>query len=88
MTARATCVAAAAALILLSCEAPDVMAPLPDDHVRGPATARVTVVEYGDYQCPPCSNTHRDLEGLLEKYPLELRLVFRHLWSAFGRCNR
>lgn len=53
---------AAAAAFVLRCEARDVSAPLPDDHVRGPATERVTVVEYGDYQMAqeiPCLSSFR-----------------------------
>ena len=36
------------------------------------------MIEYGDYQCPPCTNTNRDLEALLAKYPNDLRLIYRH----------
>ena len=28
------------------------------DHVLGPATARITLVEYGDYECPHCGAAH------------------------------
>jgi protein-disulfide isomerase len=28
------------------------------DHIRGPAFARVTLLEYGDYECPYCSVAH------------------------------
>ena len=71
-------VVASAALALGACGGPRVSAPSADDHVRGPETARVTIIEYGDYQCPPCTNTNRDLEALLAKYPGDLRLVYRH----------
>lgn len=65
-------------IALVTCEVPDVRQSLPDDHVRGPAAARVTVIEYGDYQCPPCSNTQRDLDALLQKYPNDVRFIYRH----------
>lgn len=65
-------------VLLLSCGAPDVRAPLEDDHVRGPADAKVTLIEYGDYQCPPCSNTAVAIERLLKEHPRDLRFVYRH----------
>ncbi|GLW08151.1 Na(+)/H(+) antiporter NhaA 2 [Microtetraspora sp. NBRC 13810] len=48
------------------------------DHVRGPADAAVTLVEYGDFECPYCGRLHRVLERLRERHP-GLRVVFRHL---------
>lgn len=65
-------------ILVLSCSAPDVTAPLEDDHVRGPADAKVTLIEYGDYQCPPCSNTAVAIERLLKEHPRDLRFVYRH----------
>ncbi|GAA1517418.1 Na+/H+ antiporter NhaA [Sphaerisporangium rubeum] len=47
------------------------------DHVRGPADAPVTLVEYGDFECPYCGRLHEVLEQLRERHP-DLRLVFRH----------
>ncbi|MCK2217883.1 Na+/H+ antiporter NhaA [Actinomadura sp. ATCC 31491] len=49
----------------------------PDDHVRGPAGAPITIVEYGDFECPYCGRLHPVLEELLRKNP-DVRLVFRH----------
>ncbi|MEU7833308.1 Na+/H+ antiporter NhaA [Nonomuraea sp. NPDC049129] len=49
----------------------------PDDHVRGPADARVTIVEYGDFECPYCGALHPVLSELLRK-SADVRLVFRH----------
>jgi protein-disulfide isomerase len=48
-----------------------------DDHVRGPQDAALTVIEYGDFQCPYCARAHAALTELGKE--MNLRLVFRHL---------
>jgi protein-disulfide isomerase len=48
------------------------------DHVQGPATASVTLVEYGDYQCPYCRAAVVIVEELQRVLPDQLRFVFRH----------
>jgi protein-disulfide isomerase len=48
------------------------------DHIRGPADAPVTVVEYGDYECPYCRGAFRDVQELLAEYPDQVRFVFRN----------
>ena len=48
------------------------------DHVRGPATALVTLVEYGDYECPYCRAAVAIVDELQRVLPDELRFVFRH----------
>lgn len=49
----------------------------PDDHVRGPSSARLVVVEYGDYECPHTRAAETELERLLAENP-DVRFVFRH----------
>jgi Na+/H+ antiporter NhaA len=49
----------------------------PDDHVRGPKKAAVTIVEYGDFECPYCGRLHPILETLRRRHK-DLRIVFRH----------
>jgi protein-disulfide isomerase len=48
------------------------------DHVQGPATAPVTLVEYGDYECPYCRAAMPIVEELQEILGDQLRYVFRH----------
>ena len=48
------------------------------DHVQGPATASVTLVEYGDYECPYCRAALAIVEELQRVLPDDLRFVFRH----------
>lgn len=45
---------------------------------RGPADAPVTVVEFGDYQCPFCHHLEPTLESVIKQYPQQVRLVFRN----------
>jgi protein-disulfide isomerase len=47
-------------------------------HVRGDATAPASLLEYGDYECPPCGSYEPVIGKLLEKYPDALKFEFRH----------
>ena len=67
-----------ALLLAARCSTPDVSVPAQDDHVRGPAAAKVTLIEYGDYQCPPCRNSALAIDRLLAEHPRDLRFVYRH----------
>ena len=49
-----------------------------DDHVRGAVDAPVTVVEYGDYECPYCAAAAPVLGQLVEESGGRVRLVFRN----------
>lgn len=48
------------------------------DHIAGRATALVTLVEYGDYECPFCKAAEPIVAALREAVGDHLRLVFRH----------
>lgn len=50
----------------------------PTDHVVGPAHAPVTLVEYGDLECPHCKQAAPVVKLLLHKFPEQLRFAFRH----------
>jgi protein-disulfide isomerase len=52
--------------------------PADGGRVRGAADARITLVEYGDYQCPTCGLYHPILMELLNRYPGKLKLVYHH----------
>src|SRR5882672_1941676 len=48
------------------------------DHVRGPADARVTLVEYGDFECSYCAAAYLIVKKVQEVMGERLRFVFRH----------
>ncbi|PFG39513.1 sodium/proton antiporter (NhaA family) [Georgenia soli] len=49
------------------------------DHVRGPVSAPLTLVEYGDYECPFCGRVTGALREVFQHFGDDLRYVFRHL---------
>ena len=49
-----------------------------DDHLLGRPDAPVTVLEYGDYECPYCRGAARDVHEMLARYPDSVRFVFRN----------
>jgi len=51
----------------------------PDDHVEGPDDAAITIVEYGDFQCPYCGQAYPIVKRLQSDFGDSLRLVFRNM---------
>lgn len=48
-----------------------------DDPALGPANAKVTIVEFGDFQCPFCRESVATVKQLLEKYGNKIRFIYR-----------
>src|SRR6185436_12374046 len=48
------------------------------DHVDGPETAAVTLVEYGDYECPHCGRAYPIVKQIQKELGSRLRFVFRN----------
>ena len=48
------------------------------DHIVGPDHAGVTVVEYGDFECPNCKQASPAVKLLLERFTGQVRFVYRH----------
>ena len=49
-----------------------------NDHFIGSHSARVTVVEYGDFECPACGQAYHAVKMLLKHFGDDTRFVFRH----------
>jgi len=47
------------------------------DPVRGPATAKVTIVEFSDFQCPYCAKATVEVKQILDKHPNDVRFLFK-----------
>ena len=60
------------------------------DPVIGPATAKITVVEFSDFQCPYCSKAVAEMKEIMRQMPKEVKLVFKqfpldsHSQAQFG----
>ena len=48
------------------------------DHAQGPADAPVTLVEYGDFECPHCGRAHSVVQAVQARLGDRVRFVFRH----------
>src|SRR5207245_6444507 len=48
------------------------------DHVEGPSSARMVLVEYGDYQCPYCGAAYPIVKKVQKELGTKLRFVFRN----------
>ena len=48
------------------------------DHVRGDTQAKLTLLEYGDYECPTCIQAQPLTQHLVDSHGGQLRFVFRH----------
>jgi protein-disulfide isomerase len=52
--------------------------PEASDHMRGSLHAPVTVIEYGDFECPSCKMAEQTSTLLLQRFPGSVRFIFRH----------
>jgi protein-disulfide isomerase len=60
-------------------ESPELTPPVSArDHSQGPASAPLTLVEYGDYQCPFCGAAYPEVKRLQAAFGKKLRFVFRN----------
>lgn len=50
---------------------------------HGPANARVTVIEFSDFQCPYCKRGADTMTELMKAYPNDVKVVFKHLPLPF-----
>jgi protein-disulfide isomerase len=57
---------------------PDLLRVGPDDHALGNPAAAIVLVEYGDYQCPLCTQVHPVIQALIEGMQHQTRFVWRH----------
>jgi protein-disulfide isomerase len=58
-----------------------------DDHAQGPATALVTLVEYGDYECPYCGRAYPIVKEVQRRLGPRLRFVFRNFPLAESHAH-
>jgi len=49
-----------------------------DDHIRGAENGDITLVEYGDYECPHCAQAHYVVDQLEQMVGDSMRFVFRN----------
>jgi protein-disulfide isomerase len=54
-----------------------------DDHAKGVKTAKVTIVEYSDFQCPYCGRAEPTVEQILTTYGKDVYFVYRHFPLSF-----
>jgi protein-disulfide isomerase len=63
-----------------SADAPTLTLPVNEtrDHIQGSPRARVTLVQYGDYQCPYCGEAYSIIKRIQKRFGSDLRFVFRN----------
>lgn len=57
---------------------PQDLAVAENDHIRGESSAKLTLFEYSDFECPFCSKFSPSLDRALKEYKGEIKLVYRH----------
>ena len=53
------------------------------DHVLGAKNAKVTLIEYSDFECPFCKRHFATMQQIVKNYPKDVRMVFRHFPLSF-----
>jgi len=53
------------------------------DHIRGNKNAKVTLLEYSDFECPFCKSFHPTVQTIMKTYGDKIRLAYRHFPLTF-----
>ncbi|MDD5437750.1 MAG: DsbA family protein [Patescibacteria group bacterium] len=53
------------------------------DHIWGNKNAKVTLIEYSDFECPYCARHYDTIKQIQQAYPNDVRIVFRHFPLSF-----
>jgi len=64
-------------------EASDVPAVTSEDNVHGPSDAKVTLIEYSDFECPYCARFAATMDQIIDEYGDDVRVIFRHFPLSF-----
>ncbi len=62
--------------------------PVGSSPIKGNKNAPVTIIEFSDFQCPYCSRIQPTLKQVLNAYPEDVRLVYKHFPLAFHKYAR
>lgn len=54
-----------------------------DSPVRGPKDAKITIIEFSDFQCPFCKRGYDTMETILKQYPKDVKVVFKNMPLPF-----
>ena len=57
----------------------------PNDYIKGNKNAKITIVEFSDFQCPFCSRVEPTMKQVLDTYGDKVRVVFKHNPLSFHK---
>ena len=57
------------------------------DHIQGKEGSKVTLIEYGDFQCAPCGSMYPRVKSISEKYKDQVQFIFRNFPIATSHPN-
>lgn len=53
--------------------------------VKGPKDAKVTIIEFSDFECPYCKKGYETMEAVMKAYPKDVKVVFKHYPLPFHK---